>query len=444
MANDRQELEDLRRLDELERKAKGTTAPAKAKEAAPEKPARKPDLTDVFGEGPVGLAEAGRSMAGGFAAPIAGNIAGLGAIPLHAMGAIKTEPEEVQRRVTGALTPPPPTTGVGKGLMLPGEMLGKAVNWGAGKVESGLMPPPTDAGPLSEVRRGVARGAGEAVRQAPGLVGAKAPGVAAAAGEGMKDLARTTMQSALKPPLKAQQTGKAARAVDTLLDEGINVSKGGVETLNDRIGVLNDKIAQRIANSPATISKQAVGYRLQGALDKFEKQVTPLTDVKAIQRAWDEFLDHPLLQDRIPVKTAQEMKQGTYKALGDKAYGELKGADIEAQKTLARGLKEEIAAAVPEVRQLNAQESSLLNALSLVERRVLMEANKNPFGLGWLTSNPVKFAGWMADRSGLFKSLIARMINTSSQAMPGMGAAGVPMGMGISGQAHPGIPPPPQ
>ena len=40
---------------------------------------------------------------------------------------------------------------------------------------------------------------------------------------------------------------------------------------------------------------------------------------------------------------AQAMKQGTYRALGDKAYGELKGASIEAQKAQARGLKEELA-----------------------------------------------------------------------------------------------------
>jgi hypothetical protein len=183
---------------------------------------------------------------------------------------------------------------------------------------------------------------------------------------------------------------------------------------------------------------------LQKTLNDFKNQVTPLSDIASIQKAWDEFLNHPFLKGNdIPVRQAQEMKQGTYKALGDKSYGELKGAETESQKALARGLKEEIAKAVPEVRPLNAEESKLLNALSMAERRSLMEANKNPAGLGWLTTNPAKFAAYMADRSGLFKSLIARMLNTGAQAVPKLGPAAMGAGIGTAQQAQQ-IPPPPQ
>jgi hypothetical protein len=335
------------------------------------------------------------------------------------------------------------------------------------------MPPPTDAGPLSEVRRGVARGAGEAVRQAPGLVGAKAPGAAGAAGAALQETGRGLMQSAIKPGLQVRRLGKAEPAVETMLQEGLNVTKGGVAKLQNRIGVLNDQITELIKNSPALIDKEGASSYIKEQLDKFTKQVDATSDVAAIQKTYENFLENPLVPKDVPAKTidtgvldaagkpitktipgqkapgipvplAQELKQGTYRTLGSKSYGEVATASKEAQKAIARFLKDKIAEMVPEVRPLNAREGRLLGALDQVEARVLQAANRNPIGLGWLTLDPVKFAGWMADRSELFKSIVARMLYSGGGALPGMGAAGVPMGMGISGQAHPGIPPPPQ
>jgi hypothetical protein len=201
-----------------------------------------------------------------------------------------------------------------------------------------------------------------------------------------------------------------------MLDEGLSVSRGGLAKMRDKIDTLNDQIKGAIGDSTATVSKHDVGYRLGDTLTKFEKQVAPTADRNAILGTWDDFLQ--TYPDRIPVKTAQEVKQGTYQALGEKSYGELKSASVEAQKTLARGLKEEIANAVPEVRQLNAQESKLLQALPLLERRVLTEANKNPAGLSLLAKDPTGFVAFMADRSALFKSLVARMLNQTSKALP--------------------------
>lgn len=228
------------------------------------------------------------------------------------------------------------------------------------------------------------------------------------------------MQSALKPTLEQLRTGKAAQAIDTLLKEGVNVTPGGIATLRARISDLNTQIADAIKNSPAAIDKGKVARYLQGTLDKFKKQVNPKSDIAAIQKAWDEFVEHPLLtgKEEIPVKLAQEMKQATYKSLGEKSYGELKGSDTEAQKTLARGLKEEIAGAVPGIADMNKAESELLNALKVTERRVLMDSNKNPMGLGWLAAHPSTWLGFAADRSPLVKSLLARMLNSGAEQIP--------------------------
>jgi hypothetical protein len=310
-----------------------------------------------------------------------------------------------------------PITGIMKGTETAGKLLDRAAYEGGGRV--------TDAAAKVGMSPKVAAGAGYAanvgLQTLPMLLGGE---VAKGASLAFQAEGKRMMQSALKPTLETLRTGKAGKAIDTMLEEGINVTPGGVDKLQDKISGLNQQIKQLIQNSPATVDKSKVANTLQDALTKFEKQVTPQSDVAAIQKAWDEFLNHPLLVGKqdIPVNLAQELKQGTYRSLGDKSYGELKGADIEAQKTLARGLKEEIAKAVPQVQPLNAEESKLLNALNVAERRVLMDANKNPAGLGWLTTNPAKFVGFMADRSPLFKSLIARMLYSGSEQIPATAA----------------------
>jgi hypothetical protein len=168
--------------------------------------------------------------------------------------------------------------------------------------------------------------------------------------------------------------------------------------------------------------------------DKFMRQGLQSTDVAVIQKAWNEVRNHPLLQGPdIPVQTAQEIKQGTYRSLGEKAYpgGNPSGGNA-AEKAIARSMKEAVDNAVPEVRPLNAQESKMLNALNMIERKALTEANKHTVGFGWLTTSPVHFAAYMADRSSLFRSLVARMLNTTSEALPTMSAAGPAMGMAVS------------
>ena len=264
---------------------------------------------------------------------------------------------------------------------------------------------------------GLGLAANVAVQAVPTIFGGEAAKLASPA---LRKVAHNLMQSAAKPTLEALRTGKAATAIDTMLNEGINVSAGGIAKLRSKIGELNREIMQAIVTSPATVDKGKAASVLFDTVRKFEKQVTPGADLNAINKVWDEFLSHPLLVGRqeMPVQLAQELKQGTYRALGNKAYGELKGAEIEAQKALARGLKDEIADAVPSVRALNAQESKLLTALDVAERRVLMDANKNPAGLGLLTERPAIFAAWMADRSPIFKSLVARMLNAGSEQIP--------------------------
>ena len=118
--------------------------------------------------------------------------------------------------------------------------------------------------------------------------------------------------------------------------------------------------------------------------------------------------------ETIPVQVAQKIKQGTTRKI-DKAYGEMSDADREAQKAVARGMRESVSKAVPEVVPLNAEESELLNVLDVAEKHALMEANKNIGGMAWIAHNPAGWAAFMADRSAAFKSLAARVAHRQAE-----------------------------
>lgn len=230
----------------------------------------------------------------------------------------------------------------------------------------------------------------------------------------LRSNAATLMQSAIKPTIKQLRSGDAAVAVKTLLDNGISPNEAGVDRLRTMIGDVNDQIGSSIANSPATVDPNRVLTALTDVRNKFANQVTPTGDLSAINNAANEFMNNPKVRNApIPVQVAQELKQGTYRVL-NKKYGQLGSADIETQKALARGLKEGIAEQVPGIQGLNNTESNLIKTLNVVERRALMELNKNPVGLALLAHNPANFAAFMADKSAAFKALLARLINGSS------------------------------
>lgn len=264
---------------------------------------------------------------------------------------------------------------------------------------------------------------GAALPPAVKLAGQAGNALSDAASSGAKRL----MQSAIKPTIKQLKSGDAATAVDTLLEYGINPTKAGVEKLRNLIDSRNSEISNLIGSSSATVDKNAVLNALGGVRQKFGNQVSPTGDLSAIENVANDFASHPNLPSNdIPVQVAQKMKQGTYNVLSGK-YGQMGSAETEAQKALARGLKDEIASAVPGVGPLNAEESRLLTTLNVSERRALMEMNKNPMGLAALAHDPVSFALFMADKSAAFKALAARALNASAPAgrLAGQGALGL-------------------
>ena len=244
-------------------------------------------------------------------------------------------------------------------------------------------------------------------------LGAKAiPYVKAGAGK--------LMQSAMKPAKSDVVSGKAGQAISTLLDEGINATRGGIDALKGNISDVNNQISSAIANSNAMVDKNAaLTHLLNDTTKKFMLQADPLADLNAINKVKKGFIAHPLLPNNdIPVQLAQQIKQGTYGVLSKK-FGQLGSAETEAQKALARGLKDQIANAIPEIAGLNVRDSNLYNALNVAEKsRMPLQSNNNLLGLAPLVSQPGAFTAMMLDKSALAKSLLARSVNSSAKLTP--------------------------
>lgn len=348
--------------------------------------------------------EPGASLLSGMVAqPVAG-IAGL------VSGATGGDPAETVRRVSAGMTYEPKTTG-GKNAMSviskPFEMLSD-LGTAAGEKTADVTGSPALGAAITT-----------AIGASPLLVGGSST-PSRVAGSASNRL----MQSALKPSAADLRSGDAAKAIATLLAEGVNVTPGGAAKLDSRIGSVNDQISEAIANSNARVNKGAVVSRLQDLVDRVERQATPNADVAAVEKAWNEFSDHSLIPGQdMPVQLAQDIKKGTYRRLRDK-YGEEGNASTEAQKGIARGLREEIATAVPEVGPLNARESALINANNVLEKRVGTAGNANPLGLSPLGGSASKIAAMLLDRSSLVKSLLARGLNPGDFSLSDAGVAG--------------------
>jgi hypothetical protein len=218
------------------------------------------------------------------------------------------------------------------------------------------------------------------------LGGAEAAGAGAGLGAvrpsvgGNQVLARRLYQSALKPSTTLEPAERAA-ILQTGLEKGIPVSEAGATKIASSLADLQNQVKATIARNPnAPISTQAVASRLNPVMQRAAQQVNPMGDLGTISDVGQEFTGtHP---GQIPATQAQAIKTGTYQALGEKSFGELKGASIEAQKALARGLKEELENQFPELKNLNAQQKQLFDLAIPINRALGRINNRELLGIG--------------------------------------------------------------
>jgi uncharacterized protein YoxC len=123
------------------------------------------------------------------------------------------------------------------------------------------------------------------------------------------------------------------------------------------------------------------------------------------------------MSNQMTVESAQRLKQQIYK--DTYARGAVQGAANDTKKAAARTFKDAVNEAEPSVKALNAEESKLLNVLDVAEGRALKAATMNRFGLSLLAHSKTGFISFMADRSPLFNSIIADLLNKGGKVLEG-------------------------
>jgi hypothetical protein len=252
--------------------------------------------------------------------------------------------------------------------------------------------PNTWKGALSVLPEALGQGVGNV---AAGEIGGAATAAAKSGAASLvpKGFPEYLYKTALKPSTKIPQARTDAM-IKTALQNDIPVSRGGLEKLGSLIDDLNDKIKTTIDNGAnqlvrgpngtiqqgVTINKFKVASRLGDTTKKFQTQVNPTSDLNAISESGNEFLQNQ--PNEIPASQAQALKQGTYQQLKSAAYGTLKPAAVEAQKALARGIKEELVNQFPEIKDLNAQDSKLIDLDGVLEKAVNRISNHQVIGIG--------------------------------------------------------------
>lgn len=309
-----------------------------------------------------------------------------------------------------------------------------------------------------------AYGASTPAAAVTGVLGAAGPPIGAAvdvalpSAATMRQTAQRLYQTALKPSTTLSPA-ESETLVQTGLDHGIPVSKTGLVKLSGLIDDVNQKIADVIAGRPnVPIDPNAVALRANQIQPTFASQVNASQDLAALEASKSQFLaeqgarpavppsatglvdeyGNPIMSGGTPAQpappmtaaAAQTMKQGTYRQLSGKAYGELQSASVEAQKALARGLKEELATQFPELSNLNATDSKLLDLQPVLEKAVARIGNHQVMGIGTpLAAAGVKAAtgsGKIAAIAGIGKMVFDDPAVKSRLAIS-LARAGVPM-----------------
>jgi len=283
--------------------------------------------------------------------------------------------------------------------------------------------------------------AGEAARQAvsgeqpdaagvatQGAIQGGAEALGGGFGAAMGKAAPWLMQTALKPGMSTLKeygiTGQ--QLAKSMLDEGISVTEGGFKKLTKLFSQNNqeikdalsnrDALLQRLLGDSAVVDKKNVAARTLQTAQRLSEQVDPSKDLRAVGQTVQRFMNHPTMPGNLTLPEAQAMKVGTYQQIGSK-YGELSSGQVEAQKALARGLKEEIEAEAPQIKDMNARDTRLMASLDAVGKRIALSGNHDPIGLAWVTHNPTTFLAAVIDRSAAAKSLLARgMFNSAATA----------------------------
>lgn len=328
----------------------------------------------------------------------------------------------------GALIPVPGTSLVGGGLGYAG---GK-------RVANAVLGEDVDTS-VTGIGKDVAvggfmTGAGKVLGMIPGVKRLLAPSQASVGtkpvGTGALDkTASAMMEKSMKVPPSSVIGGvkvNREKAIETALDNGIPITKGGLKRVQGLIDDLGEQMDAVVAGNPnALIKTDSVLEPVMTLKDWASKTVNGQANAKKIDRVIKQFKDQ--YGDEITVAQAQEIKRNT-NAFLKKSYGELKPVTEEATKQIVRGLKDRIAQEIPEIAGVNLKYGEMKNLERVLERAVNRTGNWDWFSLsagmagsivGGATGNVMKateaVAFWRLMKSPIVQSHLALMLKRAGK-----------------------------
>lgn len=383
-----------------------------------------------------------RDMNDGLRSSLARTMYGGGDVVRRAWNAVAPDAVDVDRvidRPDVQATMTPPATAVGRAASATGDIAQFFTPaGGVGKVRAAL-----EVGKAAALTGAQGGGTGDVATAA--ALSAVIPGAGAvrAAGKKLEAAAEPLVRAALKPTVAslrriAGATGEGLDAkanalvrfiIDNRLTTGDKARKLFQDAEHELQRVLNVK------NAPTDAAVRAGRY-IDALTKSAAKQGLGGDDVAQLRKAADELIAGPMGEDwgfdaagnvirrlraDVPAADALASARASSRWSTRKAWGEQKGAQMEAQKAVERAQRDAVKTAVPEARALLATEAKSIQAAEALDRMAQRAANRDAvslpahviaagelatgrapvlaFAANWLRNNQMK-AGMWADVLG--------------------------------------------
>lgn len=221
----------------------------------------------------------------------------------------------------------------------------------------------------------------------------------------MRIVGRGVYRSALKVPKAVREEFGAREVADTLVREGVPISRAGAGTARTEraLSAAGQETRQMLAAAEAAGAKPVTARPVAQSLQRTRDTVAdralreqPLAEVQGMRDA--------LLKENpgpITLTRAQAMKQAE-QDLAIQAYKqEARGApvnsiDTSVHEDIARGLREAIERRVPGIKNKNLRTQRLIGALKAITAAEGRIANRDPVGMGDTLALATGAAGYSA------------------------------------------------
>lgn len=268
-----------------------------------------------------------------------------------------------------------------------------------------------------------------------------------AAAPALKQAGRGLVQSAIKPNAKfweglgiGQRAPDAEKAITTFMkDPKMRATVGGVERLNLGIqqgGKAADDLINAAQKAGAKqIPPSAAGPHIRALKQEImERSPQPQAALSGIDRAYGDFLNHPLygpttnaqgnlVMRNLSLPQAQTLKKGTWSILGPSGFSDdlATRGSVAADRAIGSGMREALEQRVPGLSEVNRQTGDLLNLRQVMGTKAAMAGNKNTAGLSLLAENPVAGTAFALDRSAWFNSWLGQKLYHDAPGLLGRG-----------------------